>query len=218
MRRRAVALLCVAALAAAAHRVEGQNPAGASPSEVRLEPVATSALLAPHPVVRKALERILARSARFRDGLEQVSNLGRHVLVLTTDQVAMTSGRAEDSYALDDSELAEAVAVADPDSVIRTVVVVLNLDLVQRVARELSLSDRDLADDIDRILIHEVYSHAVPLLIEGRPGRCSDPEEGQPAIEACSIRRENEVRADAGLGLRTDYGLRSLALGRRLER
>jgi len=102
--------------------------------------------------------------------------------------------------------------------VIRTVVVVLNLELLQRVAHDVSLGERDLADDIDRILIHEVYGHAVPLLLEGRAGRCGDPEEGQPAVEACSVRRENEVRAEAGLGRRTDYGLRSLALGRRLGR
>jgi hypothetical protein len=63
-----------------------------------------------------------------------------------------------------------------------------------------------------------VYGHAAPYLLSGSErGRCPDPVDGQFADEACSIRRENAVRAEAGLGYRSDYGLLSLDLGRALN-
>jgi hypothetical protein len=43
-------------------------------------------------------------------------------------------------------------------------------------------------------------------------GRCADPEPGQRPSEACSIRRENVVRRELGLGRRTGYDLGGLAL------
>jgi hypothetical protein len=44
-------------------------------------------------------------------------------------------------------------------------------------------------------------------------GRCADPAAGERPSDACSIRRENAVRAQLGLGRRTDYGFGALALG-----
>ena len=69
--------------------------------------------------------------------------------------------------------------------------------------------------DLDRILVHEVYGHAFPYLQAGdESGRCPDPAAGERPQDACSIRRENAVRAELGLGRRTDYGLLSLIVGR----
>jgi hypothetical protein len=45
-------------------------------------------------------------------------------------------------------------------------------------------------------------------------GKCADPVAGERAENACSIQRENAVRAELGLGRRTDYGLRGLTIGR----
>jgi len=65
-------------------------------------------------------------------------------------------------------------------------------------------------------LVHEIYGHAIPYLLAGDlSGRCADPKRGERASEACSIQRENAVRAELGLGRRTDYGLSDLALARR---
>jgi hypothetical protein len=72
---------------------------------------------------------------------------------------------------------------------------------------------RDFEADLDRILVHEIYGHAVPYLLAGDlSGRCPDPGPNEPARDACSIRRENAVRVELGLGRRGDHGLSSLAL------
>jgi hypothetical protein len=70
--------------------------------------------------------------------------------------------------------------------------------------------------DLDRILVHEIYGHAVPYLLAGDlSGRCADPQPQERAVDACSIQRENAVRAQLGLGRRVDYGLGDLNLSRR---
>ena len=71
----------------------------------------------------------------------------------------------------------------------------------------------DVATNLDRIVVHEVYGHAVPYLLAGNlSGRCADPAGGESATGACAIRRENAVRSELGLGRRADRGLYSLAL------
>jgi hypothetical protein len=95
------------------------------------------------------------------------------------------------------------------------VFVVVNLDLIDRAhaARNSLPAERDA--DLDRVLVHEVYGHAFPYLLAGNlSGRCADPIAGERAVDACSIRRENAVRAELGLGRRTDYGVAGLSLSR----
>jgi hypothetical protein len=90
--------------------------------------------------------------------------------------------------------------------------VVVNLPLLKDVHRSGDLP-ADLDADLDRILAHEVYGHAVPYLIAGHmSGRCADPLPHQAPVESCAIQRENKVRAELGLGPRTEYGLESLGL------
>jgi hypothetical protein len=109
--------------------------------------------------------------------------------------------------------LAEAVPVVGRDSTVPVVVVVVNLRLVHDVHDARLSVRRDFEADLDRILVHEIYGHAVPYLLAGNlTGRCADPQPGQSASDACSIRRENAVRAELGLGRRADHGIYSLAL------
>jgi len=78
---------------------------------------------------------------------------------------------------------------------------------------------RDYTGDLERILIHEIYGHAVPWLLAGHVrGRCADPVEGEDPASACSMVRENAVRVEAGFGRRADYALSGLALGRAPQR
>lgn len=211
--RRMFAMACAATLTTAAP-CAGALMQGPDTAVVRSGSDYSPGLLSPHPRIRSALERIVERSRLFRDETRKVAAMGRRIVVLTTQQVLAREGASGDD-AFDSSQIAETVALLDPDSVIRTVVVVLNLGLLEGLGRELLMRRRELDDDIDRILIHEVYAHAVPRLLG--EGICSDPVPGQRPTEACSIRRENAVRDQAGLGRRTDYGLRSLTIGRRLR-
>ena len=92
-------------------------------------------------------------------------------------------------------------------------VIVVNLRLVQDTHDARLSVPRDFEADLDRILVHEIYGHAVPYLLAGNlSGRCADPKKGESASDACAIRRENAVRAELGLGRRDDHGLYSLAL------
>jgi hypothetical protein len=117
----------------------------------------------------------------------------------------------------DRTVLAEVVPLLNRDFRIPLVVVIVNLPLIQRLHDERLSVPRDFEADLDRIVIHEVYGHAIPILLAGDlSGRCHDPQPGDRATDACSIRRENAVRAELGLGTRTDEGLSSLTLARGL--
>jgi hypothetical protein len=95
------------------------------------------------------------------------------------------------------------------------VVVVINLPLVQAAHDVRFSAPQDFEADVDRILVHEVYGHAVPYLLAGDlSARCADPAPGERATDACSIQRENAVRAELGLGRRSDYSLSGLAIAR----
>jgi hypothetical protein len=106
--------------------------------------------------------------------------------------------------------------MADDWSRVDTVVVVVNLPLLEKLYSDASMAD--LEGDLDRILAHEVYGHAIPYLLAGHlSGKCADPSPGQRATDACAIRRENEIRSELRLGERRGYGLDSLTLARRFR-
>jgi hypothetical protein len=140
------------------------------------------------------------------------------VLVGTPDDVhagAWYGPRARRTF--DPTVLAEVVPLLRQDLRIPVVVVVVNMPLILHVYAERASVARDFEADLDRIIVHEVYGHAIPLLLAGDlSGRCPDPRPGERATDACSIRRENAVRAELGLGIRTDDGLSSLTLARAL--
>jgi len=74
----------------------------------------------------------------------------------------------------------------------------------------------DFEDDLDRIVAHEIYGHAIPVLMAGSlSANCADPASGQSALTSCAVQRENVIRRETGLGRRLDYGRDSLALARR---
>jgi hypothetical protein len=133
------------------------------------------------------------------------------VLVATPGDVVVKDARGRNVF--DYGILAEAVPVFTPESDLSVVIIVVNLELVRQIHDDRLSVPRDFEADLDRILVHEVYGHAVPYLLAGDlSGRCADPGEGESPPEACSIRRENAVRAELGLGRRADSGVYSLTL------
>ena len=173
-----------------------------------------SPFLTRHRILQASLERISRGSALWRDAAAAVQKAGRRVLLVTpADVVISSAGPGEAGETLEPGILAEAVPILGSDSRISVVVVVVNLRLVLEVHNAKFSVPRDFEGDLDRIVVHEVYGHAVPYLLAGDPsGRCADPTPGESASDACSIRRENAVRAELGLGLRADRGLSSLKL------
>ena len=171
-------------------------------------------LLVEHPVLAKSLSRLYLGSQRWREALDAVANTGRKVVVVTPDKVRVRDENGESETPFDPNVIAEVQPLADDWSRVATVVVVINLPLLDKLYSDASAAD--LENDLDRILAHEVYGHAVPYLLAGHlSGKCADPLPRQKATDACAIQRENEVRSELRLGQRREYGLNGLAMARR---
>jgi hypothetical protein len=173
-------------------------------------------LIVEHPVLAASLARLYAGSPRWRDAFDAVLNTGRRVVVVTPDKVRVRdeSGGAETPF--DSDVLAEVQPIADDWSRVDTVVVVINLPLLDKLYSD--ATGADLNADLDRILAHEVYGHAIPYLLAGHlSGKCADPLPKQRATDACAIKRENEIRGELRLGERRGYGLDGLTVARRFR-
>lgn len=210
------AIACIALLSFSVYapvRVRAEEPRHAA----RVERQAVSAS---HPLLRARLDAIAHRSALWRAAVEAIGASGRRALVLTSDEVVVSdSPRAPATRPFDDAVLAEVAPVPGPNQRVDVVLVVINLNLLHELGSQASALPAEMQADIDRLLVHEVYGHALPYLIAGNlSGRCQDPVPGQHAREACAIQRENAVRAELGLEKRLDYGLQDLALVRRALR
>ena len=169
-----------------------------------------------NPTLQASLDRIAKRSALWRQAVDTLRATGRRAVVLTPDDVTLAAGSGTHAQAsLDRTFLAEVAPVIGVGNRVDVVLVVVNLALLQDRHRQRQLLPIEFDIDLDRILVHEVYGHAIPYLLAGHvSGRCADPQPRQRAIDACSIQRENAVRAEIGLGRRVDYGIADLNLAR----
>ncbi len=165
--------------------------------------------------LKASLDRIGRGSSIWRRAIADLKGAGRHALIVPpADVVSLSSGRSTASVSTESATLAEVVTPLRSDSQVPVVLVVVNLPLIESLHSRRASLPGEVDADLDRILIHEVYGHAIPYLVVGDlSGRCADPLSRQPAVEACAIQRENAVRHELGLGRRVDKGLRSLTLG-----
>jgi hypothetical protein len=178
---------------------------------------ASSAIVTNHPTLQRGLDRLFERSAKWRQALEDVARLGRKAVVVTPRHVRVKDARNGRLRGFDEDVLAEVQPFAEQETRVDAVVVVINVDLLERMQGSTS-TPRDFEDDLDRVLAHEIYGHAVPYLLAGDlSGKCADPTPKQRPEDACAIKRENEIRAELKLGMRRDYGLTGLALARRFR-
>jgi hypothetical protein len=173
-------------------------------------------LVTTHAPLEASLQRIERRSPRWRSAVGAIQSLGRQVFVLTPDQVKVAEAIGERGTAPFDRDLlAAASPVVDGETRIQRVLVVVNLDLLQDLHDRTNSLQGEFEADLDALLVHEVYGHAFPYLLAGDlSGQCADPGPGQRPQDACSIRRENDVRQDLGLARRATYGLNALHLVR----
>jgi hypothetical protein len=206
-------------LAIAAGSAVAQGPERAATADLiasTAEPIGARAIIAIDERIRSAIERLEEKSALWRDALERVADLDRRVLIVTPDRIVVREGSgAMDAF--DGATLAEVSPVPGSNGAIDAVMVVINVALLDSLHARLGSSPEEFEADVERVLAHEVYGHAIPYLLAGSvEGQCPDPRPGESPRDSCSIRRENDVRREAGLGERTDYELEGLALGRRL--
>ncbi len=191
-------------------------PAVAGPTSFSSRPPAgAEALSANHPAIRASLDRLYAGSAAWRDALADLIKTGRRAIIVTPDRVRLIDAEGRPDKPFDPTVLAEVQPLADAHDRVDVVIVIVNVDLLETLhARSRWMFDLDA--DLDRILAHEVYGHAIPYLLSGHlSARCADPAPGQRPTEACAIQRENQVRSQLGLGRRVDSGLNGLEFSRR---
>lgn len=173
-------------------------------------------LVVEHPLLAASAARLYAGSPRWRDALNAVANTGRRVVVVTPDKIRVRDENGGAETPFDRDVLAEVQPIADDWSRVETVVVVINLPLLDKLYSDATVAD--LEADLDRILAHEIYGHAFPYLLAGHlSGKCADPLPGQRATESCAIKRENVIRDELRLGQRRDSGLAGLAVARRFR-
>ncbi len=178
---------------------------------------ATTAVLTNHPTLQQSLNRLFARSALWRDTVKSVERLGRKVVVVTPKHVRIKDPDTGKLRAFDYGVIAEVQPLAEQETRVDAVVVVVNVELLERLQGSLTTIG-DFEDDLDRILAHEVYGHAFPYLLAGDlSGKCADPANGERAEDACAIKRENAIRGELRLGQRRDYGLDGLTIARRFR-
>jgi hypothetical protein len=135
-------------------------------------------------------------------------------LVLTPDEVVVQE-RGGATGTFDRSEVAAVAPVTDVHGNVTAVLVVVNVDRIQAAHDRLGSLPGEFHADLERVLAHEVYGHAVPYLLAGHlSGRCADPPAGTSAADACAIQRENVIRTELRLGRRTDAALGGLSLAR----
>jgi hypothetical protein len=192
------------ALAAPAHTEPADESSQAAP------------IVAHDPMLRDSLERIATGSPLWASALQALRGSGRRAIVLTVEEITRRGQPSGLVRQFDPDQLAEVWPVVVSGSRVPVVVVVVNLSLLRQVHHAQPWSSpANIYQDLDRIVIHEVYGHAFPYLLAGDvSGRCPDARPGQRPADACAIRRENAVRAELGLGLREDAGLSGLALMR----
>ena len=170
---------------------------------------------ASHPVLEASLARLALGSPSWRQASDVVSRTGRRVVVVTPESIRVRDEKDGKEKPFDPDVLAEVQPIADGRRV-DTVIVVINLPLLERLYSD--ATHADMHADLDRIVAHEVYGHAIPYLLAGDlSGKCADPLPGQRATDACAIQRENVIRNELRLGQRREYGLYGLAISRRFR-
>lgn len=186
---------------------------GAAPAVSQSAPVAAPAASARMSVftvadadVAAALRRIDQGSPTWRAELDEVARRGGRVVVATVGELT----GVPEQFAR--QQLAEVTPIAAADGSVREVLVVINRELLRDAYRHARGSAEDEQQDLARILIHEVYGHAVPYLVAGHvSGACSDPL-SESDSRSCSLDRENVIRRELRLGVRIRYDLSGLAL------
>ncbi|MGE3277775.1 MAG: hypothetical protein AB7O67_21880 [Vicinamibacterales bacterium] len=176
-----------------------------------------SPLWTSNPILADSLARVARGSDLWRQALASLVRSDRRAIILTPDQVVVSDQPdGQDSRPFDPGVIAEVSPVVGEGARVDTVLVVVNLPLLQQLHDRAGSLPAELESDLDRILVHELYGHAFPYLLAGDlSGRCADPGPRERAADACAIRRENAVRAELGLGRRVDHGVEGLALARR---
>jgi hypothetical protein len=209
-----VAALLIAGCATA-HRLPADlEPRIDEPAAADGAAPAAAGLRVLHPYLEQRIRSLEARSRRFAEAMEMLRAAPFPIAVGTPEQVMsrQATGRLALTRA---ARVGEFTAVADPlDGTVREMHVWVAVDRIARRALGArrgatpAALRRRLDAQVDAVLIHELWGHAVPVAETGNlAAHCPDPRRGEPPLESCVMRRENDLRAELGLEPRRGYPL-----------
>lgn len=162
----------------------------------------------PRLIVRDSLlaariASIEARSPTFRRALAALEAQPVAIVVVTTGAVKET--------------MPEHVRKLQPGQTVRFthkeasrppfIIVIVNPALLRHIQERGGASDDAVLRDLDHVLIHEIYGHAIPY--------SASAGTGSPCLDMlCAIPRENSVRREMGASIRRERGARALEVYR----
>jgi len=158
-------------------------------------------------LLAERMELLNERSPTWKTAVDSLWGTSFRVLVGTPDQVRRLVPELAD-HPLDN--LGEVIPLLSSTGEMIGAVAVVDVETLTEMVRAAGLPRSVLEEDLDRILIHEVYGHVVPFALSGG---CADPLPGETVLSACSIRRENRIRRELDMPVRTTYDLRGLTVG-----
>lgn len=191
-----------------------KHPAAETKEQTRT-PAHYDFLQALEPLFRERVLALAERSSTWRAALDTLETSDFRVVIGRPDQIRRRIPGMEYYHA---SHLGEVIPRRGPEGDYSSAVIMIDLARLRAMWRLTGLPRTALLRDIDRILIHELYGHVVPLArTRELAGGCPDPGPREPARSSCAIVRENRVRAELGIEPRTAYDLSGLVTGRWLE-
>jgi hypothetical protein len=164
------------------------------------------------PLLAERMVSLAERSSTWRAALDSLRENGLAVLVGTPSDIR---ARIPSLSEYQPDHVGEVVPIRNGEGEIVAAVVAIDLPRLERLYRGSDLPLSAFHADIDRVLIHEIYGHVVPLAASRTiEGGCPDPRPGEPATSSCAIERENRIRRELGMEKRTTYDILGLVIGR----
>ncbi len=165
-----------------------------------------------HPYLDQRIRVIEARSERFHAALDELRRGDLVVYVATPGLLAHLPLNQLLVSRNMRQRLGEFRVIPDEATgTVDTLLVVVDLERIAQLAHRPLLDSRSrfsarLDRLTDAILIHEIWGHLVPVATAGNSAAtCADPAPGQPDLESCVMRRENDLRAELGWEIRRAY-------------
>jgi hypothetical protein len=186
----------------------GCAPIAAAVQPPDATPVAHGRLHVLDPYLHDRIRALETRSLRFRAAVDAVRNGERTVFVGTPLLLSALPLHPALVGHLPRGRLGEFRAIAQPETGrVDTLVVSIDLERIIRMSNWPLPGARARAERItDAVLVHEIWGHLVPVAASGNiADRCRDPVPGEPELDSCVMRRENELRAELGWRVRREY-------------
>jgi hypothetical protein len=170
-----------------------------------------------HTHLANRIRSLELRSARLHATLDSIRAANIDVIIGTPDLVEASTPML--GWQMAPQRVGEFAAVVDSATgAPMTLIVRIDLQRLANLQRSRTYrllswfsrsgQDAELDKLIDAILIHEIWGHLVPIAMAGTvDARCDDPLPGEKATDSCVMRRENDLRREMGLPLRTHYAV-----------